>query len=73
MSLPAHLSVADGLVVSVVIATYNRQDLLRRLLEQLDRQTIGPDLFEAIAVDDGSEADTAKRLAGLETRYAHRI
>jgi serine acetyltransferase/GT2 family glycosyltransferase len=63
----------DGLWASVVIATYNRQDLLRRLLRQLDAQTIDPSRFEAIAVDDGSTEDTRERLCDLVTRYAHRI
>lgn len=62
-----------GLWVSVVIATYNRQDLLRRLLEQLDDQTIEASRYEVIAVDDGSSEDTKARLAGLKTRYALRI
>ena len=56
--------------LSVVIATYNRQDLLRRLLEQLDAQTLAPDAFEVIAVDDGSTDDTRAKLAGLETRMS---
>lgn len=59
--------------VSVVIATYNRQDLLRRLLEQLDAQTIEPSRYEAIAVDDGSKEDTREKLKDLVTKYAHRI
>ncbi len=63
----------EGVWVSVVIATYNRQDMLRRLLEQLDAQTIDAARFEAIAVDDGSKEDTRTVLADLKTRYAHRI
>jgi serine acetyltransferase/GT2 family glycosyltransferase len=59
--------------VSVVIATYNRQDLLRRLLEQLDAQTLDPSEYEVIAVDDGSKEDTRQKLADLKTRYEHRI
>ena len=64
-----------GLWVSVVIATFNRQDLLRRLLEQLDDQTIGPQHYEVIAVDDGSKEDTRERLRtpALVTKYALRI
>jgi glycosyltransferase involved in cell wall biosynthesis len=73
MSIPAHLQTAPELLVSVVIATYNRQDLLRRLFEQLDAQTLEPARFEAIAVDDGSEYDTRQKLADLKTKYAHRI
>jgi glycosyltransferase involved in cell wall biosynthesis/serine acetyltransferase len=56
--------------VSVVIATYNRQDLLRRLLEQLDDQTLAHADYEVIAVDDGSNDDTRAKLADLVTRYA---
>jgi serine acetyltransferase/GT2 family glycosyltransferase len=59
--------------VSVVIATYNRQELLRRLLEQLDDQTIGTSHYEVIAVDDGSKEDTREKLAGLKTKYSLRI
>ncbi len=62
-----------GLWVSVVIATYNRQELLRRLLEQLDDQTIGTSHYEVIAVDDGSKEDTREKLAGLRTKYPLRI
>ena len=66
-------SFGDGLWVSVVIATYNRPDLLRRLLEDLDAQTIDPSRFEAVVVDDGSTEDTRAKLADLSTRYCHRI
>lgn len=62
-----------SLDLSVVIATYNRQELLRRLLEQLDAQTLDPTRYEAVVVDDGSKDDTRAALAGLSTRYRHRI
>ena len=67
------VDLGDGLWVSVVIATYNRQDLLRRLLQDLDAQTLDPSRYEAVAVDDGSKEDTRQKLADLKTRYAHRI
>ena len=63
----------SGLWVSVVIATYNRPELLRRLFEQLDDQTIAASRYEVIAVDDGSKEDTREKLAGLKTRYSLRI
>ena len=47
-----------ALDISVVIATFNRQELLRRLLEQLDDQAIGASRYEVIAVDAGSKDDT---------------
>ncbi|MCL2723940.1 MAG: glycosyltransferase [Polyangiaceae bacterium] len=59
--------------VTVIIATYNRADSLRRLLEQFDRQTLDPSHFEVIAVDDGSQEVVGDKLADLETRYALRI
>jgi serine acetyltransferase/GT2 family glycosyltransferase len=62
-----------SLWVSVVIATYNRPELLRRLLEQLDAQTIAPSRFEVIAVDDGSKEDVRERLGAIETGYALRV
>ena len=67
------VDLGDGLWVSVVIATYNRQDLLRRLLQDLDVQTLDPSRYEAVAVDDGSKEDTRQKLADLKTRYSHRI
>jgi serine acetyltransferase/GT2 family glycosyltransferase len=55
--------------VSVVIATYNRAKLLRRLLEQLDDQTLESSKYEVIAVDDGSAEDTRIELRDLRVRY----
>ena len=40
--------------VSVVVATYNRQGSLRRLLQQLSEQTLPASDFEVCVVDDGS-------------------
>jgi glycosyltransferase involved in cell wall biosynthesis len=42
--------------VSVVLATYNRPELLERLLRQLAVQTLPPGQFEVVIVDDGSPA-----------------
>ena len=67
------MSFEERFGVSVVIATFNRQDLLRRLLEQLDAQTMDAAHYEVIAVDDGSQDDTREKLAGLKTRYSLRI
>lgn len=69
MKIAKHLE-PEGLSVSVVVATFNRQELLRRLLEQLDRQSVDPARFEVVVVDDGSDEDARDKLADLETRYA---
>ena len=45
-------------LVSVIIAAYNRKHELQELLDLLAQQTISPDLFEIIVVDDGSTDDT---------------
>ena len=74
MSNPGKRSeLGDGLWISVVIATYNRHDLLRRLLQDLDAQTLDPARFEVIAVDDGSSDDVRVKVADLKTRYTHHI
>ena len=44
---------------SVVIPTYNRLDMLVRVLDALERQTGAPP-FEVIVIDDGSKDDTAR-------------
>lgn len=46
------------LQTSVIICTYNRANLLRRALDALARQTISPDQYELIVIDDGSQDDT---------------
>ncbi len=66
-------TVTTELWASVVIATYNRHTLLRRLLEALDRQTLEPSRYEVIAVDDGSRDDVREALFDLKTRYSLRV
>lgn len=55
--------------VSIVIPTYNRRERLLRVLGALNRQTVPPELFEAVIVDDGSSDDTPELLARTETRF----
>ncbi len=43
---------------SVIVPTYNRADILRECLEALERQTMAPERFEVIVVDDGSSDAT---------------
>jgi len=50
--------------LSVVIPTYNRLEILPRVLAALESQTIAPGAFEVIVVDDGSSDGTAAYLAG---------
>ena len=44
---------------SVIICTYNRASLLKRVLRSLTKQTLPLNRFEVIVVDDGSQDETA--------------
>lgn len=46
------------LSLSVVIATYNRADTMRRTLECIANQSLDPSRYEVIVVDDGSPDNT---------------
>jgi GT2 family glycosyltransferase len=54
--------------VSVVVPTYNRPVRLARLLESLRAQTLPPDRFEVIVVDNGSGPETAATLEDQQRR-----
>jgi glycosyltransferase involved in cell wall biosynthesis len=54
--------------VSVVVSTYNRPARLARLLEALRAQTLPPDAFEVIVVDNGSGPETGAVLARESAR-----
>jgi len=51
--------------LSVVLATYNRADTLRRTLEHLATQDLDPGQFEVIVIDDGSPDRTAEAVNGF--------
>jgi glycosyltransferase involved in cell wall biosynthesis len=61
--------------VSVIVPTYNRASLLKRLLESLREQTYPADKFEVLVVDDGSTDETPQvmeefaRSAPFAVRY----
>lgn len=48
----------DKLKISVVMATYNRADILPVTIDHLARQTLAPASYEVIIVDDGSTDGT---------------
>lgn len=48
--------------VSVVIATYNRREMLKECLDSLFKQTYPKDMYEIIVVNDGSTDGTRKVL-----------
>ena len=45
--------------VSIIICTYNRAPLLKRVLRSLTKQSLPLNQFEVIVVDDGSQDETA--------------
>jgi glycosyltransferase involved in cell wall biosynthesis len=45
---------------SVIVPVYNGAQTLRACLEALSRQTVGPDAYEVIVVDDGSTDGSAE-------------
>jgi glycosyltransferase involved in cell wall biosynthesis len=61
--------------VSVVIPTYRRPELLRRCLDALLAQTLPPEAFEIIVVDDGHDERTRNTVEALAAGrpYAPRL
>jgi glycosyltransferase involved in cell wall biosynthesis len=55
--------------LSVIVATHNRRELLRRCLEALARQTQPPESFEVIVADDGSDDGTATMVEALRAPF----
>ncbi len=63
------------LLLSAILCTRNRADLLRRALGSLCRQTLDRARYEIVVVDDGSEDDTRAVTRTFESqaqvRYSH--
>jgi len=57
---------------SVIVATYNRSELLGKLLASLADQDIGPTAFEVVVIDDGSQDNTLDYLKSVKAPYAFR-
>ena len=55
--------------ISVVIPTYERAERVARLVALLEQQTLPPDAFEVIVVDDGSKVDPRSRLQAIRRRF----
>lgn len=56
--------------LSLVLATFNRGPSLRRLLDQLGKQSLASKHFEVIVIDDGSATPAEEALAGFAPPYA---
>jgi len=53
-------------MISVVVCTYNRADLLKGALESLCEQTLHPSEYEVIVVDNNSSDNTYEVVAGFD-------
>lgn len=56
-------------IISVIIPTYNRKNLLRKCLEALFNQTYPKEKFEIIVVDDGSTDGTENEIKNLTKQF----
>jgi len=54
--------------ISAIVCTRNRADILRHAIDSLVAQTLPPDEFEILIIDNGSTDDTRS----LTERYAER-
>jgi glycosyltransferase involved in cell wall biosynthesis len=59
--------------LSVLIASHNRRQLLRRCLDSLTVQAADPACFEVIVADDGSDDGTAEMVEELPVPFALRV
>jgi len=62
---------APALRCSAIIAVRNGAATVERCLDGLAQQTVAPDTFEIIVVDDGSTDDTIARAAAWQRDHAH--
>ena len=61
-----------GLRVSVIVPTHNRKEKLLTCLDALSRQSILPQEFEVIVIDDGSTDGTAQAVESLRLPFGMR-
>lgn len=60
----------NHILVSVIVPTYNRCELLRELLESLCQQSLPPDSYEIIVADNCSSDATGAMVAEMARRAA---
>lgn len=70
---PDDASTPTGLLVSVVVPTYRRPDMLARCLDALCAQNLPAHAFEIIVADDGPDAATLDAVASFATTDHPRV
>ncbi|MGA7226143.1 MAG: glycosyltransferase [Candidatus Acidiferrales bacterium] len=63
-------SQAHTSVFSVIVPTYNRQRVLAECLDALARQSVSPETFEVVVVDDGSSDETEHFCRNFRPSYS---
>ena len=63
----------DRADIAVVVPTHRHPELLPRLVDALEHQTLDPRRFEVVIVDDGSGDDTSSVLDDLARRSSIRV
>lgn len=59
----------DAMLLSVIIPTYNRSDILKKCLKAIFHQTLPKKDYEVIVVDDGSNDQTKATVKQLKQKY----
>ena len=59
--------------ISVVVATYNRSDIISTTFRHLAAQTLDPSQYEVIVVDDGSTDDTEERIRTIQPDLPYKL
>jgi len=62
-----------NLRISAVVCTYSNASLLRRTLDSLVKQTLPPQEYEIIVVDNNSTDNTREVVHGFQKRGSHQI
>lgn len=60
----------NQILISVIIPTYNNREMLKATLEALNWQTLNPDNFEVIVIDDGSSDRTDDMIKAFQSKYS---
>ena len=64
---------STGLQATVLLPTYNRERLLKEAIESLFHQTLSPDSFEVLVIDNCSTDNTEAMIREIQTRAPFRI
>ena len=59
-------------LLSVVIPTHNRKEMLREMLESLESQTLASSEFEVVVIDDGGSDGTVQMIESLNVSFGLR-